>query len=206
MWVVTINNEKIGLIERNLIAKGGFAYYFHLKNKGGLKVIQTFHNSKREDCGISSEFKLEKSTIWKKALEEFNYQKLVNTHYEGLSPKAFELVKVFNTDNQKWYPAIFMEHIQGFLLEELMECNELDKEINQLEAYVKDDKILKGEVNNPPKDSVAIEEFIQQKFIKLGFKHVDLHWSNILITPSFRIKIIDYGCIKKCKSSKINNL
>lgn len=129
MWITKINNEKICLIDKNLIAQGGFSYYFKLKNKMGIKVITTFFKSKKEDCGISNETKLEKSTIWKKALDEYNTQKLINDNFEGLCPKVYELIKVFNTSNQKWYPAILMEHIEGFLLEELMECTEFEKEV-----------------------------------------------------------------------------
>ena len=196
MWIANFPNKEKRVFNKNYPYEvGGFGIYFHVEKSLGLKVILSYLDGpdRSESYTISalkkrlSGLKLKKSLLLKK----------VNQKLPMMSPKAYKLICVFNTEFAEWYPAILMEHIKGISLEELLDSNEIDCKINNVAPYLIKGQVHKGEYGvYPDEGAQRLEVAIQTTLVKsLGFYHGDLHWGNILLTNQFIPKIIDWGYV-----------
>ncbi len=148
--------------EGKYLAYGSYGRYYYWKHNIGFKLINwSRHRSIK---------KLIQSQEWKDAADEAKCLKRASK-LTKITPKFFALrilkLGIF------YYPAIFMEHIQGEMLIDIVIKNNWDDEYR-----------------------LYLEKTYAAKLKKIGIKHLDVHMENIIIPNSKKLaqfRIIDLG-------------
>ncbi len=168
---------------------GVFSAYFQIRKKLGVKVIlhwclSYYHEYKTKE-------KLFSSRLWKNAVKEFEYQKLAFDKLKcvprvyNVRPIFLDKVLVYNWWDQiyemvnGWFPAIWMEHIEGMRLDEFFPVPKNEEQQKKRDIIIEGMKrILRKEV---------------------GLRMIDLHQENIIVKTNKAedkitdIKVIDFS-------------
>lgn len=158
-------------------------YVKYSKNKG-VKIILNDLNGKY--CNITSEEELMNHPIWWETQKEYEY--LNQSYKSSITPKVYLITAI--KINNLYYPGIVMQHIQG---DPLYIAKPMKKLKEQVDKY---GKILSY---NNIKNGIPLLDFIKKTLKKFKIQHLDLNSSNILVTKSNKIKVIDFGLAKKIK-------
>jgi hypothetical protein len=152
-------------------AEGGFSRYYRLDNKHGVKVYK---------CkGYPTIDKLFNSKKWLQALMEYVfYQEAQNN--TKMSPQKVSIVIV--QKEKRYYPGIFMEHIEGIAYEDFRRMG--------MKLFV----TKEGEVTpEKEKDSQELQRYIKKTLKdKAKIEYRDGNFQNYIIEHSGNIRVIDF--------------
>lgn len=147
---------------------GAFGIYYKISNKLGVKVYKPswYKLAGRKD----KQSLIYYSETWKNAIKEFNT--LVQVQESGFAPIPYAIKPI--RVGRKWYAAIFMEHING----RVCDCTEWLEDLDgQMRSILK--RSIREKVN-----------ILRTKFDCTIFDH---DGNNMILTPDFQIKFIDFG-------------
>lgn len=149
--------------------QGAYSYYIKISPKKGIKILAKKSNFKTLKSLMSSGFK-------RQASREFNLLHLLSKK-TNITPKGERIVYLKDLNSKKVYIGILMDHVQGKSLVKLYNKNPKRRYSFNGKKY------LASNLRN------HLERFLKTK----GVFHRDLHFNNIFVTDSGKVKVIDFG-------------
>lgn len=164
-------------ITRKTSKVGTAGSYYRLSQNTGIKIFNyptTFIEGGRESLD-----KLKKAPSFKNAQKEFKNGKISYSRFKN-SCKMIKFTYVKNLNDDKYYPAIILEHVQGRELSEL--------------PFSK--KVYIGKHKTTVEDA---ESYLRSLLRKKGLLNQDVHSGNLIACKRgnrFQVMMIDFGYFK----------